>query len=569
MMRWGLLAIFCCSLASSCVAQDAVPQIRTTFKVRYIAAGSIYIDGGRNDGLAEGAKLVIRQSTRDAADTGNVGMQEPGIVAQLTVVSVAASSAVCDLVSTIRPIVVGDVVTLPQVEVEKRIQDSALTNTRQYPVIVSFTGGDPLDEDVRETVPHPPLPEVNQMRGRIGLDMSVIRGSGVSKISSYQMGMVVRADITRIYGTHWNLDGYWRGGFESSSAPLQPTLQDQINRTYQLALTYINPESRWTMGVGRLYLPWASSLEVIDGGYVGLQLSGKVTTGIFGGSSPDPTAWNYNPNRQLAGAFVNVHGGSFEKLWYSTTAGFAQNMLGWQVDRPLAFSETSLSYKRYFSIYDALQIDRPTANPSTPPVGIGIGQSLLTVRFQPQSRLSFDITDTYFRDVPTYDPQLIGTGLLDKYLFQGLSGGVRAELPYHLATYMSLGRSSNSTDTKGSWNSLYGLTMSNMWRTGLQADVRYSKFNSAFANGSYQSFTLSRELTGPFRVNLQLGRQVFLSPYSKDNGSRFLNTDVDMNIGSRYFLENLITVQRGAAQSYNQWTATFGYRFNNRRHGKE
>jgi len=30
-----------------------------------------------------------------------------------------------------------------------------------------------------------------------------------------------------------------------------------------------------------------------------------------------------------------------------------------------------------------------------------------------------DMTDTYFRDIPTYDSALVGTGLLDKYLFQG------------------------------------------------------------------------------------------------------------------------------------------------------
>ena len=33
--------------------------------------------------------------------------------------------------------------------------------------------------------------------------------------------------------------------------------------------------------------------------------------------------------------------------------------------------------------------------------------------------MKLDFTDTYFRDVPTYDPVLVGTGLLDKYLYQG------------------------------------------------------------------------------------------------------------------------------------------------------
>jgi hypothetical protein len=38
----------------------------------------------------------------------------------------------------------------------------------------------------------------------------------------------------------------------------------------------------------------------------------------------------------------------------------------------------------------------------------------------------------------------------------------------------------------------------------------------------------------------------------------------DTNLGARYFLEGSYTTQRGGAQEYNQYTATFGYRFDNR-----
>ena len=32
-----------------------------------------------------------------------------------------------------------------------------------------------MDEEVRDNVPRPPLPEVNEMRGRFGFDMSTIQ----------------------------------------------------------------------------------------------------------------------------------------------------------------------------------------------------------------------------------------------------------------------------------------------------------------------------------------------------------------------------------------------------------
>src|SRR5262249_42605684 len=143
---------------------------------------------------------------------------------------------------------------------------------------------------------------------------------GTSAMTSTDLGLVLRTDITRINGTYWNVSGYWRGRLSSRSTNAQPTLQDLINRTYHLSMTYDNPNSAWVAGFGPLYLPWASSLDTIDGGYFGRKLSPGATAGVFAGSTPDPTSWNYNPDRRMAGAFVNFEGGSFDTFHYTSTS---------------------------------------------------------------------------------------------------------------------------------------------------------------------------------------------------------------------------------------------------------
>jgi hypothetical protein len=241
------------------------------------------------------------------------------------------------------------------------------------------------------------------------------------------------------------------------------------------------------------------------------------------------------------------------------------NLINWSVNRPFVFTENNFSFKRYFSIYHSMQIDKPTPNPSTPAVGIGLGQSMFSLRFQVHPRITLDLTHTYFRDVPTYDPVLVGTGLLDKYLFQGLNGGARIQFPEHITGYFSLGNSSDSSDPKNSLNALFGVTMSNIWKTGLQADVRYSKFDSAFASGTYRSVSITRDLGERLRLNLQGGRYLYTSSLATANsGSYFVNMMFDTNLGSRYFLQSAFTTQRGGAMNYNQWTTTLGYRFDNR-----
>ena len=149
----------------------------------------------------------------------------------------------------------------------------------------------------------------------------------------------------------------------STSSRNQPTLQDLLNRTYTISLTYQNPDSRWVAGMGRLYLPWATSLNSFDGGYFGRRMSDRVTAGIFGGLASDPTALSYDPNRRIAGGFTNISGGSYDDVHYSSTFGAGVGMLKWSVDRPFVFTENTIDYKRVFSVYEALLLDRPRTGP--------------------------------------------------------------------------------------------------------------------------------------------------------------------------------------------------------------
>jgi hypothetical protein len=337
-----------------------------------------------------------------------------------------------------------------------------------------------------------------------------------------------------------------------------------INRTYHLSLTYDNPVSPWVAGFGRLYLPWASSLDTMDGGYFGRRLGKDVIAGVFAGSTPDPTSWNFNPDRRLGGAFVNFTGGSFDRVRYSSTSGMGVSLLKWRVDRPFAFFENSISYKRTVSIYHTLQADSPPGNPAVAAPGPGIGRSLLSVRWSPHSRLQLDLNHTYFRDVPTFDPQLIGTGLLDKYLFQGFSGGARIEVVKRISLYTQLGRSSRTGDAKASLNQLYGITFGQVPWVDLRADVHYSHFNSSFGDGSYRAFSLSRNFGERLRLDVLAGDQSFTSTLAGNQSARFLTTTVDSTLGSRLFAQGGFTLYRGRTQGYNQWFFSLGYRFDSK-----
>jgi len=546
----GALALGCVLLRAQ---EDSAKggQIRTSFQLKYVAEGSVYLDAGTRAGLAQGMKLTVRRKG------------EEGVVAELVVTAVAEASAVCDVKSNNGQLKVGDVAELSPDDVQGVQAAMSTSHARKYAQVVTFTEGDPLDEEVRAKVEHPPLPEINRLRGRIGVEFDAFRDRTGSGLFSSQQGLVFRADMTRIGGSYWNLTGFWRGRLNSSSGGTaeQQTLYDLVNRTYTLTLYYDNPKSAWVAGFGRFYLPWAASLDTIDGGYFGRRLSSHVTAGIFAGSTPDPASWNYNPNREMAGTFINYSGGDFESLRYSTTEGVALSRIHWRPERQYAFFENIITYRNYLSIYHSAEVDDYRVAETPTQKGVGLSRSFLTVRLQPKKFISFDFSHNYFQSVPTFDPTLIGTGLLDKLLFQGLSGGVRFDLPYRVSVYGSLGRSNTSTDTRHSLNTMYGATLGKIWHTGIRADARFTRFDSSFGSGTYKILILSRQMGESLRLDAQVGQQNYTSSLTAQNRSIFFTGDGDFAITRHYFFGGGATFYRGQVQNYDQVYFNLGYRF--------
>jgi AMIN domain len=546
------------------IARSDDPSLLTIFKVKYVAEGVAYLDGGRAQGLTEGVKLEVEETKLPARQGQSVNAGDPRVVAELEVTAVAETSAVTEIHTPKRPVKVGDLAYLSTGDAAALVQQRALSPTRQYPAVISFTEGDTLDEEVRADVPRPPLPSVNRARGRIGIDTIETFSHGTSSVVSTDAGVVFRGDITRIGGTYWNLSGYWRGQLTKESVAAQQTLQETLNRTYHLNMTYDNPNSSLVAGFGRLFLPWAPSLDTIDGGYFGDRLSKRTLIGVFGGSTPDPSSWDYSPNRAIGGAFINFEGGEYNAFHYSATTGAGMSMIKWAANDPFLFIEDSVSYKRDIAIYESAQFDNPKGTPATPAPGPGLGRNFFTLRVNPFTRLELDANYNYFRQVPTFDPTLIGTGLLDKYLFQGFSAGGRLEILNQIWVSTNLGRSSGTGDAKSSLNEMYGITFGRIPWVNMRGDVRYSRFDSAFGTGSYDAVTLSRQMSERLRLELLLGQQVFASPITTNTHSKFLTGTVETILGPHYYLQGNFTTNRGDL-SYDQFMFSMGYRFDSRR----
>jgi hypothetical protein len=549
-------------------ATNGQAQKPSVFKVTYVSEGTLYINAGRNADIQEGMKLSVVNPPPDGVINDGIRFRGYPHVAELKVVSVADSSAVCDVISTDGELQLGQAAFLTPGSAEDRHLAESAKEVEDYPVLVGFTSGDPLDAELRTTKVEGPRigmeSPVGTARARIGFSYGGIREGG---LDSTQIGLMIEADLTHIGGTWWNFAGYWRGYMNTNSSATQgagtTTLTNLINRTYTIGFAYRNPYSPNILGVGRFFLPWAPSLSTIDGAYYGRKIGGYTTVGVFAGSSPDPTSWSYNPNQQIAGSFVSMERGDFNSFHFISTAGVAATWITLDPARQFLFFENNLNWKRYFSFYSSLQVDAartsPLPNGGSNPTGIS--QTYNSAHFQPIKLVTFGVNYNYFRQLPTFDPRLIGPGLLDKYLFTGLSGDIRFDLPKHISIYGALGKSNASTDKKNSWNEALGLSFGNLLRTGIFLDLHYSKFDSSFGSGNYEAISLSKNLTDALHFQLLGGNQKFTSTFTKNTNAKFVNATLDYTFARRFFVEGIYEYYNGTAMSYKQWSTMFGYRF--------
>jgi hypothetical protein len=556
--------VFLNAQSSTANPQQSKPSV---FHVKYVSEGSVYIDAGRNADLQEGMKLSVIDSPADGMINDGIRFRGYPHIAELNLVSLADTSAVCDVVSSKGELKTGQLAFLTPGSVEDRHLAENAREAENYPVTVGFTSGDPLDQELRSSrSDNPSFPDspLGVMRARVGFGYGGISESGMD---STQLNMMIDADMNLIGGSYWNFNGYWRGNYNTSAQVLPgagtQTLTDLINRTYQIGFTYNSPYSPNTVGVGRLFLPWAPSLSTIDGGYYGRHFDNFFTVGVFGGSTPNPASWSYNPDQQIGGTFISMEHGDFDGFHMMSTAGLAVTSIDWQVAREFAFFENDFNWKRYLSFYSSMQVDEARTSP-LPEEGsnpTGISQTYNSVHFQLIPLFTFGANYNYFRTLPTFDPKLIGTGLVDNYLFQGFSGDVRVDLPKQISLYAGIGQSKASTDTKRSLNDAFGIGFGNLFRTGLSLDLHYTKFNSTFGSGEYESVSVSRNITEKLRLQILGGNQTFDSPLTANTNAKFVNAILDWSIGRRYFVEGLYGWYNGNVLSYNQWSTLFGYRW--------
>src|ERR1035441_2911002 len=182
--------------ANSRAAANVPAAPKNFFHVKYISEGAVYLDAGRNAGLQEGMLLHVVHCDADGGTTDSVRFQGQESLADVRIFSVADTSSAAELVKPADDLVPGDIAYLDIVSVHARTDKTNAIESENYPVVVTFSYGDPLDEEIRASKsPVSTTAGDNRIRGRFGFDFGNLSEPG--GFNSRQIGLLVQADIDR------------------------------------------------------------------------------------------------------------------------------------------------------------------------------------------------------------------------------------------------------------------------------------------------------------------------------------------------------------------------------------
>ncbi len=308
-------------LAGSPHAMAATGGSATT-RVTYVSGGSVYLEAGRDQGVAAG----------DTAEARRNGQR----IAGLLVREVTSRRAVCDTFAT---------AAMPRIGDEARYRPHAKTT-----VVAERAAPDSGRAGRAASAGNAPARRrhARTWRGRVSLGYLGVDSDAGSRMR--QPTLDLRLD--RI-GSALNLHADVRG----RSTSLDQSTERQA-RVYRLAATWHDALSQRRLTVGRQVLSAAPGAAFFDG-VVGEIDRGAWTLALFGGGEPEASTFEPSFAQTQAGGFARLRRGHAGRVWSATLGVLAARYRG-ETDRNAAFLDLfHVAPNR--SIFFNQQID---ANPS-------------------------------------------------------------------------------------------------------------------------------------------------------------------------------------------------------------
>ena len=509
-----------------------------SYRVKYISAENVYLDGGSYDGLAIGDTLVVRRTGR--AD------------ALLKVHYISESSSACRLLTPESGVARNDVAVLISVHpapagIEQRTAESPL----------------PRFERVE-----PPQAPVMGKRFRTRTSGSVsMQWYQVKDLSAY--GFNVRQPSARLslrvrnlWREGLNFDVRFRSRQELRSYRLaKPDVSAWSNRLYTLLLSDDLPGAAWHWQAGRIVSNRLSGLGVIDGLLLERRVGEHVSLGCIGGAQPKWYYGGFEFSSRKTGLFATYHSGeSVMRQWESTWA-LAGEYHGADISREFFYMQNQVNLNRV-RIYQSAELDvnrRWRFERAGRTVSLTSLYVYSDVKVAPWLDAGFSYDDR--RQVLTFEQRSLADSLLDAALRVGMRGLIRIRLPGGTNVFADAGLREEAGQKRRSSSWSCGGSKSGILLKSTSLGAYMTSFSNTQIAGGYESVRLTQTIHGVHSVSGGYSHSRYdMKSMSITRHTHRIQFDASIQLPRRFFLFEQLEYAWGAEGPGYHVFVEFGYR---------
>lgn len=519
----------------------------SVFKVKYISAEHVYIDGGTAQGLAVGDKLIARNAD--------------GVVADLEVIFVSENSASCKILKKEGEIQAGNLVS-----VYEKSRTPVEEKEEEPPV---FVEQEPQTEPESTTAGSIPS-------SRSGGTTTKISGSVSAQIYHYDDLSERDLDFTQptlrlnfraknLWGKDYHFAIRTRARYNQRTRSYNNNIpqEEWRNRIYEFSFSYDNEDALFNFKTGRIISNHLSGVGYIDGLMVQQNVSHALRYGVFVGTQPEWQYSDFQTSLQKYGGYVNFRHGDFRGFRYDGTVAAAGAYHSGTVSREFLYIRNTISNSSGWHFYQSAEIDinREWRKEKTGK-DIALSNLFLSARYRFSRSVNVGLSYDNRKNYWTYETRTLSDSLFDDFLRRGLRGNISVRLPHNYTIFANAGYRSREGDPEPTYSYGGGINKTNFILHRLFVSLNANGFSNPFSDGTNLTAQIEKYFMGANYLSLGYGMYAYkFGSTNMERTNQWLRLNGQFQLIRRVYVSTQYEYGLGEDVEGHRLLAEIGYRF--------
>ena len=516
-------------------------QAQPDIRIHYLSADQVFLDQGRNKGLAVGDILEVRSAGK--------------LLATLEITALTQNSAACTILRASEELSIGDPVFLKTKATETLHKETAETEPSQR-----IRTRNPATREQPA-----PIKQKKKFKGTVSLQYYQFSDRETPVNDFSQPGLRLNLRGNQLFNGNFSMRIKTRLRYTENNRPPGADRRgdDLRNRIYEASLTYGKEDARFTYRLGRIISNKFSGVGYIDGGLLETRIQKNLHLGVFAGTQPE---WQHSDLRtrlQKTGLYAHFQRGTYQTKLFESTVALAGEYHGGTVNREFLYFRNRYVAGRLFQLFQSAEVEinrdwreQKAGN------SLALTNLHLNGRFQIHPKANFTISYDDRQNYYTYELRNQDEQFFDSLSRKGLRGRFQIRFSRYFNGSFHYGMRKRETDVNDS--NYYGV---NLYRRRLidgtwSLNFKWNGFENPISEGSSPSLKIGKSFANQkhtlYLAYSQYDYRYLFNQTTRD--SQWFRGEGYFTIGRQFFLSGQLEYNSGDDIEGYRLFFNFGYR---------